>query len=54
MLHAEKKITNTIISVISNKILNKGNKSEGILKIININIVNELYQEEYSFNTNLN
>ena len=49
-----KKITNNIISVVSNKVLNKGNKGEDILKIINTNNRNELYQEEYSFNTNPN
>ena len=55
-LHATcgKKITNNIISVVSNKVLNKGNKGEDILKIINTNNRNELYQEEYSFNTNPN
>ena len=49
-----KKITNNIISVVSNKVLNKGNKGEDILKIINTNNRNEIHQEEYSFNTNPN
>ena len=48
------KITNNIISVVSNKVLNKRNKEEDILKIINTNNNNELYQEEHSFNVNPN
>ena len=46
-----KKITKNIISVVSNKVYNKG---EDIIKIININNKNELTQIEYSFNTNPN
>ena len=46
-----KKITDNIISVVSNKVLNNG---KDILKYINTNNRNELISEEYSFNINQN
>ena len=45
------KITDNIISVVSNKVLNNG---EDILQFINTNNKNQLISEEYSFNINQN